>query len=365
MVATVGANASTNNLYNKPILGRNLFRANRSVRRYRPLTTAASCNARNQSLMIILFGVVFFFVLHISLFLLAGPHWEGVHGDVQNPKKTKTSLDAIVTVAMCGYDAKEMVQSLRSAGEWTGPIYVLTDAPHAEDPLQCTPIDVRGNHPTFLTNPNEFEDYKTALGRWNALYSKWHKTQIFKLIPESVQTVLFMDADMVAQRSLVESSWLGQVESQITDPTCELITYPERWYTTLPLLGGKNKTVTGRYHSGFMILKRDKSAPLLEEWSRLMVHQEFMDRDQGKLTQAIESLHTKVCWQPSRWRHMQIGADNIDNLWFYLTTKGTFYHVASSKSKMRKRKSGGPSAHVSSSSWGDKYDLNCNYTWPR
>jgi hypothetical protein len=364
MVATAGPNASIKNLCNKAIFGSTLFQANRNSRRHRPMTTA-SCKPRIHG-FVILFVFVFFLALHVSLFLSAGPNLKNVHhSDIHNPSIKKTSLDAIVTVAMCGYDAREMVQSLRSAGEWTGPIYVLTDAPHAEDPVQCTPIDVRGNHPTFLNNPNEFQDYKTALDRWNALYSKWHKTQIFQLIPESVQTVLFMDADMLAQRSLTESSWLGQVESLIADPSCELITYPERWYTTVPILGGKNKTVTGRYHSGFMILKRHQSAPLLEAWSRLMVHQEFMDRDQGKLTQAIESLQTKVCWQPNRWRHMQIGADNIDNLWFHLTTKGTFYHVASSKSKMRNGKSKGWSSPISSNSWGDKYDRNCNYTWPK
>jgi hypothetical protein len=300
----------------------------------------------------------------------------------------KTSLDAIVTVAMCGYDARDMVLSLRTVGGWRGPIYVLTDA-HPALALdgyasQCTPIDVRGNHPTFsspknattATAPddnNEFRNYKRALGRWNALYSKWHKTQIFHLIPdESVRTVLFMDADMVARQSLYagssasfSSSWLGQVEPLLADPTCELVAYPERWYTTLPIVGGKNGTVTGRYHSGFMILKRKQSARLLEEWSRLMTHPEFMDRDQGKLTQAVETLRTKVCWQPNRWRHMQIGADAIDDMWFRFTGPGTFFHVASSKKKkMMKMKGYNDGGGSSSASWGNEYDLNCSYTWP-
>jgi hypothetical protein len=376
MVATTGPITGFNNcvLCNNPFFGRNLFRANRGLRRHRPAATTGPCRLRTRVTLFLSGLALSFLALHVSMFLMAGPEGEdsvnaAAVAALRSPRrKPHTSLDAIVTVAMCGYDARDMVRSLRSAGEWTGPIYVLTDSPDGEDPSQCTPVDVRGDHPTFPGRPDEYDDYRRALGRWNALYSKWHKTQIFRLLPDKeVRTVLFMDADMVAQRSLVGSSWLDEVEPLITDPSCELVTYPERWYTTVPLLGGKNRTVTGRYHSGFMILKRDESARLLEAWSSLMVHPEFMDRDQGKLTQAVDLLRTRVCWQPSRWRHMQIGADGIDGLWFRLTTKGTFYHVASSKSKLKtnKRKGvGGSSSSATTTSWGDKYGLSCNYTWP-
>jgi hypothetical protein len=270
-------------------------------------------------------------------------------------------LDAIVTVAMCGFHAKEMVEALRTTGNWKGPIYVITDTPDYyyknnsdSNEEQSTPMDVRGNHPTFLATQEEFDLYKVGVQeRFNPeLYSKWHKTQLFHLLPndKNIQSVLFIDADILAQQPL-SKSWLSGVAPTIADPSCELILNPERWYTSFPVIGKGNITLSGKYNSGMMILKRTQSKDVLERWSQLLVRPPFVGRDQGKLTEAIESLGTKICWLPSRWRHVQNQADLIDRLWFRLTGKGTFLHLASAKNKGKRNQE-----------WKARLKQKCNIT---
>jgi hypothetical protein len=75
-------------------------------------------------------------------------------------------LDAIVTVAICWFNANEMVQALRIKGDWKGPIYVLTDTPDQEDSNLVNIVDVRNNHPSFL-NPQELKLYKGGLEEYN------------------------------------------------------------------------------------------------------------------------------------------------------------------------------------------------------
>jgi hypothetical protein len=251
------------------------------------------------------------------------------------PTGQQVKLDAIVTVAMCGFNAHEMVQALRTKGEWKGPIYVITDDPSQEDANLCTPVDVRGNHPTFLTQP-EFEVYKRGIQAVNPyVWSKWHKTQIFQLLPETIQSIVFMDADMLAQQPLTKT-WLPSLAPLLNDPQCELTLYPERWYSKLPPLfpaqNQKKKSSPGNYNSGMMLHKRKETAPLLKDWSRRMVTPPFYGRDQGKLTVSVESsLNTKICWLPSRWWHLENQADVMDRIWFSTFAKATFLHMASAK----------------------------------
>lgn len=242
----------------------------------------------------------------------------------------EVKLDAIVTVAMCGFGANEMVKALRSKGEWKGPIYVITDDPSQEDANLCTPVNVRGNHPTFLTQ-EEFESYKQGIREFNPeIWSKWHKTQLFQLLPNSIQTILFIDADVLAQKPL-DKSFLPSLAPIMADRTCELSSYPERWYTTLPIIGKSTKKEAGKICGFMSIQKRKETAPFLNEWSNRLVRPPFTKRDQGKLTLSVEALNTKICELPNRWRHIQNQADLMDRIWFSIFGEGTFLHIASSK----------------------------------
>jgi len=258
---------------------------------------------------------------------------------------TTSLLDAIVTVAMCGFTANEMVKALRAKGEWKGPIYVITDDPSQEDATLCTPVDVRGNHPTFLTQP-EFDSYKLGIQEFNPdIWSKWHKTQLFQLLPEdpNLQTILFMDADVLAQKPLAKR-FLPNIAPMLADTNCELSSYPERWYTKIPFLGlekGKRQNA-GKICSFMSIQKRQETASFLNEWSNRLVRPPFMTRDQGKFTLSVESLHTKMCTLPNRWWHVQNQADLMDRIWFAIVGKGTFLHLASSKNWSKTKNEGAP-----------------------
>lgn len=266
----------------------------------------------------------------------------------------ETSLDAIVTVAMCGFKANEMVQALRIKGEWKGYIYVLTDTPDQEDSNLATIIDVRNNHPTFL-NPQEFNLYKGGLEEYNReLWSKWHKTQIFQLLPKTINTALFMDADMLAQKPL-SSGWLQGIEQSIHNPQCELTLNPERWYTRLPILSTRHPSLAGKWNSGMLILKREESADVLEDWSNRLVRPPFMGRDQSKLTESIEKLDTKLCFLPSHWNYLQNQADLMDRIWFTIFRKATFLHIASTKHSR-------PTEYAI---WKEMYEQKCDYNWER
>jgi hypothetical protein len=249
----------------------------------------------------------------------------------------KSPVDAIVTVAMCGFHATEMVQALRKEGQWTGPIYVITDKPEAEDPSLCTPIDVKNNHPTFL-NEADYYAYRQGARRFNPeIWSKWHKTQLFHLLPDTVHTVLFLDADILAQLPLADD-WLPSVTPVIESHDCELILSTERFYTKIPGLSKHDLKNSGAYWSGMIVVKRIESQKVLKEWSELLVREPFMGRDQGKLTDAIETTDTKLCWLPSHWKHVHNQADVMDRVWFNLVGKGTFRHLASSKKGVWKDK---------------------------
>jgi hypothetical protein len=243
-----------------------------------------------------------------------------------------TQLDAIVTIAMCGFPATEFVQALRNAGQWRGPIYVLTDDPAQEDSSLATILDVRHHHPSFATE-QEFQDYKSGILQYPTLWPKWHKTQLLELLPAEMTTILFVDDDMLARKRLSEH-WLPSIAPLLANPDCELVINPERWYTTWPLIGGcKDAKLCGKYGGGMWIQKRVETSKLMKEWGDTLIRPPFVtQRDQGKLTLAVESTSTRVCYFPSHWNHIQNGADLIDRYFFKMVWwDATWFHYASSK----------------------------------
>jgi len=265
---------------------------------------------------------------------------------------TRGELDAIVTVAMCGFRADDMVRALRTNGQWKGPIYVITDTPPEKDPKDYTVLNVKGHHPKFVSQ-GEFDEYVKGIHTFKSeIYSKWHKTQIFHLIPQqhNVHTALFIDADMLAQLPLSQH-WLSDLRPFIQNANCHLTLYPERWYTHLPIIGKNDIALSGLYNSGMMILKRKESALVLKHWGNLLVHPPWVGRDQGKLTQAVDHTQTQLCFLPNHFRHVQNEADLIDRVWFGLFGKGTFLHISSAKKTRSKY------MH-----WNDQLLQSCDYS---
>eukprot|EP00538_Stauroneis_constricta_P004797 CAMPEP_0119562510 /NCGR_PEP_ID=MMETSP1352-20130426/20679_1 /TAXON_ID=265584 /ORGANISM="Stauroneis constricta, Strain CCMP1120" /LENGTH=445 /DNA_ID=CAMNT_0007610933 /DNA_START=89 /DNA_END=1426 /DNA_ORIENTATION=+ len=274
----------------------------------------------------------------------------------------KQQLDAIVTVAMCGYTAQQMVQALRGPGRWTRPIYVITNTPEKEDPNLCTPINVKGNYPHFASQ-QALDDFKDGANQFNPeIWTKWHKTQIFELLPENVTTVMFMDADILAQRPLMGSSWHDEVVESINNPDCHILLYRDRWYTGLPLLSTKLRHITGRYNGGMWVVNRHSSNKILTEWSNRLIRPPWMmGRDQPKFTESIDadaaatagvadiselesstnlpkwlrksrSHYDYTCQLPNHWDHLHNHADIMDGIWFqWFHSPATFLHLSSRK----------------------------------
>ena len=101
-----------------------------------------------------------------------------------------------------------------------------------------------------------------------------------------------------------------------------------------------------------MILKRTQSRSVLEYWSHLMICEPLEARDQGKLTEAVEFMDTKLCFLPSNWRHVQNQADLLDGIWFQLTGRGTFLHLASAKTRGKWKEE-----------WNWRLKQKCNYLY--
>jgi hypothetical protein len=191
-------------------------------------------------------------------------------------------------------------------------------------------VDASNHHPTSLTQ-EEYETYKEGIHEFNPdIWSKWQKTQIFQLLPKEINTILFIDADMLAQQPIAKT-WLPRVAPLIDNHECEISSYPERWYTKIPILGKFDRANAGKIAGGMSIQKRNETSVFLEEWSNRLIRPPFMGRDQGKLTESVEATNTKVCWLPNHWMHIQNQADLVDRLWFKIVGKGTFLHLASSK----------------------------------
>jgi hypothetical protein len=240
--------------------------------------------------------------------------------------------DAIVTLATNDFRATLLSSTLRNVGGWDGPIYVFSDDPDNENSAVVTPIDIREHHPEFLS-AHEFQTYKEHHDSNHPHpWMKWHKTQLFDLLPDSVDQVLFLDADIVVQKSL-DDFWHDILYSHHhhddDDKNCDLSLYPERWYTNTFL---SKYADSGLYNSGILLAKRS-SLPLLRQWGRLIVTPPFSKRDQPKLTQAIHqaSDDVTICTLNHRTKHVMYEPDLLDRFWRALGRTTTFRHFASFK----------------------------------
>ena len=95
-------------------------------------------------------------------------------------------------------------------------------------------------------------------------------------------------------------------------------------FIKLPFISKVNRSNVGKVFGGMSLQKRKESATLMKEWSRLMAHAPFLNRDQGKLTESIQATEPNVCWLPSHWWHPHNQADQMDRIWFKLVGEATF-----------------------------------------
>lgn len=78
---------------------------------------------------------------------------------------------------------------LRMSGDYNGLIYVVTDHPDDVRNHGALPLELQELDPTF-----EFDALRYQWKNPKSVKVKWYKTQLFIMLPNDINTVLFLDA---------------------------------------------------------------------------------------------------------------------------------------------------------------------------
>jgi hypothetical protein len=207
------------------------------------------------------------------------------------------------------------VASVRNAGEWRGEIYILTDKP------VCFSRTKQDYNVTVVTVPK-----KSSIMQIKAL-----KPQLLELVPSHVQSLLYLDVDIVVTREL--NYFLSMVGRDLIS-------------TTTMTMRNKNETrvrpfdfaafgdAKGHYvgfcagcekwHTGVMVLRRGQGTKCLKAWADILSSGRY-STDQESLDRAERQGSCKQAHMlPTRF--ILFAKDYIAAL---LTTGHTFVHVTS------------------------------------
>lgn len=246
-------------------------------------------------------------------------------------------FDAIATLATGEFSANRLISTLRGAGQWQGPIYVITD--HTEmyrgkavvNEYSATvhtgayAVEIRATEPFWLPDEarSRWEEHKSFSKR---IWTKWHKTQIFQMLPKDINTILLMDADVEVKGPI--HRFESDIAHHLMPHRCNASFFQERWYS---------RGTMGAFNSGIAIYTREGSRDLLAEWSRQILSTTFV-RDQLALNAAMENTTSTICKLPSR--HLFYVADTVqrwkNKLPFFSAKEPiTFAHMTGQKSLER------------------------------
>ena len=168
---------------------------------------------------------------------------------------------SIITIATNGYNAHDLVTSLRIQGEWDKNIYIFEDI--------CTPIEKNVNH---LKIPNRV---------YNSIESKKYKTKILQNTSE--EFVLFLDSDIIVNKPI--KYFLNNIGAW--NPECDIYMPKDLWYS-------------GKYiwNSGIIFAKRNKSEKLLHLWYKKLSTNYTKNKDQPALKSVLINNLFNVCEIP-------------------------------------------------------------------
>ena len=118
---------------------------------------------------------------------------------------------AVVTIAMGGYQATELSFSLRGAGEFTGPFYVLSDS--------CGPGRLAPETRVVrVSSAGLPQSDPTSQATKSCTHAKIWKTRVFEVVNEG--RVLFLDSDIRVRRPLprflLEDDWGSGCDASFT-----------------------------------------------------------------------------------------------------------------------------------------------------
>jgi len=217
---------------------------------------------------------------------------------------------AVVTIAMAGFQASALVESLRIAGRWHGPIYVLADS--------CDPGPV-------LTSDVAVVRVLKSQAR-DPLAAKVWKTRVFELVSEA--RVLFLDSDVQVMRPLPPFILTGPWASG-----CNAYFTHERWFV-------RDTT----WNSGAALFDRRLSHVLLTAWRSSIASRRFV-RDQHALKAVLQNgshRHFTACQMPIDQVRVRYEADVVNHVWsavaprLYVANAPLFVHYTHEKRNVNK-----------------------------
>lgn len=143
--------------------------------------------------------------------------------------------------------ALTLIASLRAAGEYTGPIYVVTEQP--EDFAQL----------------NNVEPIRVAATR-HQLVAKTCKTFLADWVPQ--RYVLYIDADILVGRPITQWCRAGKALSE----TRAALFYPDPSERQLP------------FHGGLILINSQLAKPLLHEWRQCLASGRYRQDQEALLS---------------------------------------------------------------------------------
>ena len=165
---------------------------------------------------------------------------------------------SVITIATGGYNAHNLVNSLRTEGKWKKNIYIVEDS--------CTKpeADTIGIH---VNNTS------------NSLESKLYKMDILEKTKE--EYVLFLDSDITVRKPIIEFlKSIGKWRNE-----CDAYMPYDLWYSKKFIING-----------GIIFAKKGKSELFLKQWKeRILDKNYFHKKDQPALKYLVEEKKVKIC----------------------------------------------------------------------
>ena len=195
-------------------------------------------------------------------------------------------IDAVVTIATGKYSAARLISTLRNAGRFDRPIYVVTDNPDEVLKRGGVPLHLHDWEPTF-----ESDELRAKWENSKIAKVKWYKTQFFNMVPEDTNTVLFLDADVEINKPLTPFQMKVATYNADLDTTkCTSYCFKERLNTV------------DSHNSGTCVYFRGASSELLDQWSSEILTGAHI-RDQLALDATLKKTGLKMCDLPSKMHY--------------------------------------------------------------
>ncbi len=193
--------------------------------------------------------------------------------------------------------------SLRKVGQWKGGIYVLTDNP------SCFTSSIN----TFNVIPVKVSP---ALAK-NIMDIKALKTRLFEYLPVEIDTIVYMDVDIVVQRPVAH--FLMDVSNSVKKMgnDFDIGAFPDAQGHYMGFCSGCEK-----WHTGVLLLKRYSGKECLKAWGKIISSGEFhTDQESMDAAEQRGACSNTLTMSPS---YLLFAKDYIG---MALTSGHTFVHL--------------------------------------